>query len=164
MRHLLPVFAVLLGVSVSASALGADKAKRRLDHKVEQAILYVNMKLLDRAKEELTKLVQTDPGKSDALTWLALSKTHYALKDVDEAGLARPAWSLASAVLLTVGAALFQTDGHGGGPNLPTHSSGTSPLAWHENDSREKSCRPPVTRVRLASWHENDRGAAGRVA
>lgn len=89
MRHILSGCAALVLLAFAASPARADdKAKRRLAHQVEQAILYVNMKLPDRAKEELTRLTESEPGKSDALTWLALSKTHYALRDLDEAGLA----------------------------------------------------------------------------
>ncbi len=79
--------ALVLAASFSAAPSYADKkAERRLAHKVQQALLYVNMKLPERAQEELKTLVATEPGKSDALTWLALSKAHYVLKSLDDAG------------------------------------------------------------------------------
>lgn len=89
MRRSLPVLLATVAFTLGGpDAEAADKAKKRLHHKVEQSILYVNMKLPERAKEELSKLVETEPGKSDGITWLALSRSHYALKDLDAAGLA----------------------------------------------------------------------------
>lgn len=83
------IFALVIVIAGGLSAGPAhadDKAQRRLEHQVEQALLYVNMKLPQRAKEDLEGLVATEPGKSDALTWLALSKAQFALQTLDDAG------------------------------------------------------------------------------
>ncbi|MCA9552567.1 MAG: hypothetical protein KC933_21215 [Myxococcales bacterium] len=65
-----------------------DKAIRRLRHEVDQALLYVNMNLPDRAVESLQALVEKDPGKTDGLTWLALGKALYGQQKLDDAGAA----------------------------------------------------------------------------
>lgn len=79
-------FALLFSVASPADA--ATKAQRKLDHKVEQALLYIGMKLPERAKETLQDVVSTEPGKSDALAWLGLARANYALQRLDEAGQA----------------------------------------------------------------------------
>ena len=65
-----------------------DRARRRLAHEVDQALLYVEMKLPERAREQLAKLVSGSPGETDALAWLALARAHYAERNLDEAGRA----------------------------------------------------------------------------
>lgn len=85
MKHTTAALA-LAALLAPGAAHADDKAQKRLEHQVEQAMLYVNMKLPERAKETLVELVKTEPGKSDALTWLALSKANYALKALDDAG------------------------------------------------------------------------------
>jgi len=86
-RHrILALLSLSAFLLVPTGAQAQSKEQRRLTHKVEQALLYVNMKLPQRAKEELETLVATEPGKSDALTWLALSKAQFALQALDDAG------------------------------------------------------------------------------
>ena len=74
---------------VAAGSSGpSDRGKRRIAHQVDQALLYVDMRLPERAREQLKALVASPPGESDALAWLALARAYYAERRLDEAGQA----------------------------------------------------------------------------
>jgi hypothetical protein len=87
MRPALALLTLAAGLSLGAPVRAEDdKAIRRLRHEVDQALLYVNMNLPDRAVESLQGLVSKDPGKTDGLTWLALGKALFGQQKLDEAG------------------------------------------------------------------------------
>lgn len=90
MRYVAFVLGVvgLIGPLALPAQAATDKEQRRLKHEIGQALLYVKMKIPDRAIETLDKLSATEPGASDALVWLALSRAHYSKKNLDKAGLA----------------------------------------------------------------------------
>ena len=86
----------MVHVSVLVAALtfaggptdASPQAQRRLAHQVDQALLYVDMKLPERARERLQELLATPLGSTDALTWLALARAFYAERRLDKAGQA----------------------------------------------------------------------------
>ena len=60
-RHrILALLSLSAFLLVPTGAQAQSKAQRRLSHKVEQALLYVNMKLPQRAKEELEEIQRND--------------------------------------------------------------------------------------------------------
>ena len=86
MRRTSALLTLMATLAVAGPAAADDKEVRRLRHQVDQALLYVNMNLPDRAVESLQGLVATDPGKTDGLTWLALGKALYGQQKLDAAG------------------------------------------------------------------------------
>lgn len=83
----LGAFGLMAALAVPAQG-ATEKERRRLKHQIGQALLYVKMKIPERAIETLEKMTATEPGASDGLVWLALARTHYSKKDLDQAGLA----------------------------------------------------------------------------
>lgn len=85
---------VNVSVLVAALALGggpdgvSEQAQRRMAHQVDQALLYVDMKLPARARERLQQLLAAPHGRTDALAWLALARAFYAERRLDQAGTA----------------------------------------------------------------------------
>ncbi|MEO1335052.1 MAG: tetratricopeptide repeat protein, partial [Myxococcota bacterium] len=86
LRSTAAAIAVFVGV-LPGPARAQDDA-RRVRHQVRQANLYLKMKLPERARELLTATVQSEPGRSDPLAWLALGRAHFAERRLDEAGSA----------------------------------------------------------------------------
>ncbi|MEM7678701.1 MAG: tetratricopeptide repeat protein, partial [Myxococcota bacterium] len=76
-----------LGAALPGVANAEDDA-RRVRHQVRQANLYLKMKLPQRARELLTTTIETEPGRSDPLAWLALGRAYFAERRLDEAGQA----------------------------------------------------------------------------
>ncbi len=62
--------------------------QKRLSHEVDQALLYLKMKIPERAREKLSAMVEKEDGQEDALVWLALGKARWAEKNLDGAGAA----------------------------------------------------------------------------
>lgn len=88
MRHVLWVAVLVVFGGLPLAAEGQDSDTRKVQHEVEQAMLYLKMGIPQRAVESLRKLVAEPPGKRDPVAWLALGRAFYTIKNVDEAGLA----------------------------------------------------------------------------
>ena len=82
-------FASLIAVPDRVYAQSATTTqKKKLLHDVKQANLYIKLKYPERARELLEPVVEAEPGRSDALTWLALGRAYYFERRLDDAGRA----------------------------------------------------------------------------
>ena len=79
---------LLLGAVLTASAPASAQhaGTDELQHAIDQSFLYMKMKVPARARELLERTVAQEPGRSDALVWLAYARARNAAERFDIAG------------------------------------------------------------------------------